>query len=118
MSLTYIVIPDIINNNLNVIGVFTSDVLRLGTLINLSAVDGNPDRFGFLSPIIPSAVIGEVSLPTVIPPYQITLLYQSDSNLDNIIVYEDGIPIPHDSLTLIDASTVQLTSIDTTKLYT
>ena len=48
---------------------------------------------------------------------QFTLLYESDLDLDSIIVYENGIPIPHDSVALADSFTIELTDPDLSAVF-
>lgn len=49
---------------------------------------------------------------------QFSLLYQSDLGLDDIVVYEDGVPVTHDLLEFLDASTVKINNSDPNRVYT
>ena len=84
----------------NVKGAITYAELTAGTLTNLTAKLADPTRLSYLYPTNVSRIRGERVYPGVSSPYHVTLAATWDRILNTVVLYEDGVPVPHTGWTL------------------
>lgn len=89
---------------LNVKGVTDLPGLLAGTATNMVAVQRTPLRFSFMRPTRASAVVGEVVNPIGAGPATIALSTQINPDLSRVILYENGVPVTHDHITITGPS--------------
>lgn len=80
------------------------------TITNLEIISRSPTRFSYLKPIRISKQEDEELQFTQISPYIASLLFDSDQDQDNTILYEDGIPLPNDQWQFNTVSEVEIIS--------
>ena len=80
---------------LNLKGSLSESDFSLTTLLNLDIAPATPFKYSFLSPnVLP--VVGETLTFSGAPPYVASLLYESDQDQDEAILFENGLSFPND----------------------
>jgi len=80
---------------LNLKGLISEADFSVGTLTNMEIEASFPFRYSFLKPTV-LPVVGEALTFSAGAPHVATLLYESDQDMDEAILLEDGIPFPND----------------------
>jgi len=92
---------------LNLKGVITEGDWSATTLTNLEIQIRDPLRAAFVSPSVAGTVIDTLLFPNA-PPYNATLSVISDQDPLSAILFQDGIPLPNDSWSFVDESTINI----------
>jgi len=79
---------------INLKGIISEVDFSLATLVNLEIFPATPFRYSFLTPTI-LPVVDEQLVFAGIPPHTASLLYDSDQDQDEAILFENGVPFPN-----------------------
>ncbi len=86
---------DIAGNPLNLKGVLTEGDFTTCTLENLDVHASNPFRYSYLTPTL-LPIEGESLIVATPAPHLATLLYASDQDQTEAMLFEDGLLVPND----------------------
>jgi hypothetical protein len=92
---------------INLKGIISEADFSLATLVNLEIFQATPFRYSFLTPTI--LPVADEQLAFVgIPPHTASLLYDSDQDQNEAILFENGISFPNDLWQFNSSNQVQI----------
>lgn len=105
---------------INLKGVIKDADWSAATLVNLDIVSMLPDRFTHVVPNIAGVQDETIVFSAGPPPHLGGVLYESDQDPDNTVLFRDGTPIPKTYWTWVSSTVVQLDAamFNSTSTYT